>query len=135
MIDSIEVLIKANREVKCVASVIYDEARGEPLKGKIAVAAVVKNRVESNTFPNTACGVVYHQMKKGICQFTGMCKSKSKKFDQESLEVAYKFWIKGTYKDPTQGATHFYNPSKVSYQPKWSTVYARTARIGKHVFA
>lgn len=44
--------------VLCLSSVIYWEARGEPLQGQIAVAQVVLNRVKSKQYPNTVCKVV-----------------------------------------------------------------------------
>ena len=43
----------------CLAQNIYHEARGEPLKGQIAVAVTTLNRVNSGKFPNTICKVVY----------------------------------------------------------------------------
>lgn len=41
-----------------MSSVLHYEARGESYEGKVAVASVVMNRVESSRFPNTVCGVV-----------------------------------------------------------------------------
>ena len=42
----------------CLALAVYHEARGEPLIGQKAVAEVVMNRVASDRFPDTICGVV-----------------------------------------------------------------------------
>jgi N-acetylmuramoyl-L-alanine amidase len=42
----------------CLSSVIHNEAGGEPLKGQIAVANVVLNRVASPRFPDSICSVV-----------------------------------------------------------------------------
>jgi spore germination cell wall hydrolase CwlJ-like protein len=59
---------------KCLAEAIYFEARGEAVRGQIAVAQVVLNRVFSGFYPTTVCGVVYqnkyHHM---ACQFTFAC--------------------------------------------------------------
>ncbi len=44
---------------KCLSNAIYFEARGEPVRGQIAVAQVVMNRVFSPFYPNDVCGVVY----------------------------------------------------------------------------
>src|SRR5262249_59218925 len=44
---------------KCLTDAIYFEARGEPVRGQIAVAQVVMNRVFSGYYPNTVCGAVY----------------------------------------------------------------------------
>jgi spore germination cell wall hydrolase CwlJ-like protein len=59
---------------KCLAEAVYFEARGEAVRGQIAVAQVVLNRVFSGRYPSTVCGVVYqnkyHHM---ACQFTFAC--------------------------------------------------------------
>src|SRR5204862_6551245 len=59
---------------KCLASAIYFEARGEPVRGQIAVAQVVLNRAFSGHYPNTVCGVVYQNSHRHLaCQFTFAC--------------------------------------------------------------
>ena len=122
-------LAKTNKEVVCLASVIHDEARGEPISAKLAVAAVVMNRVKHQKYPNTICKVVY-QSSNGICQFSGMCKKKIRALDKNTLEIAHGV-VFGLYKDPTRGATHFHNNT---VSPHWSKNYVKTARIGKHTF-
>ena len=44
---------------KLLANIIYCEAGGEPYEGKVAVGAVVINRVLSTVYPNTVVGVIY----------------------------------------------------------------------------
>ena len=44
-----------------MASIIYCEAGSEPYEGKVAVGAVVMNRVRSAVFPNTVMGVLYQR--------------------------------------------------------------------------
>ena len=44
-----------------LARLVHGEARGEPYIGKVAVAAVVLNRVKSSSFPNTVAGVIYQK--------------------------------------------------------------------------
>ena len=46
---------------KLLANIIYCEAGGEPYEGKVAVGAVVINRVLSNRFPDTVSGVIYQK--------------------------------------------------------------------------
>ena len=46
-----------NGEAFCLAKNIYFEAGNQPLAGKLAVAHVVRNRVEDSQFPDTYCGV------------------------------------------------------------------------------
>ena len=59
---------------KCLAEAIYFEARGEAVRGQIAVAQVVMNRAFSGFYPNTVCGVVYQNKHRHLaCQFTFAC--------------------------------------------------------------
>ena len=59
---------------KCLAEAIYFESRGEKVRGQIAVAQVVMNRVFSGYYPNTVCGVVYQNKNRHLaCQFTFAC--------------------------------------------------------------
>jgi spore germination cell wall hydrolase CwlJ-like protein len=59
---------------KCLAEAVYFEARGEAVRGQIAVAQVVMNRVFSGFYPNTVCGVVYQNAHRHLaCQFTFAC--------------------------------------------------------------
>ncbi|MCR5459497.1 MAG: cell wall hydrolase [Acetatifactor sp.] len=46
---------------KLLANIIYCEAGGEPYEGKLAVGAVVINRVLSGRFPDTVKGVIYQK--------------------------------------------------------------------------
>ncbi len=59
---------------KCLAEAVYFEARGEAVRGQIAVAQVVLNRAFSGFYPNTVCGVVYQNKHRHFaCQFTFAC--------------------------------------------------------------
>ena len=59
---------------KCLAEAVYFEARGEAVRGQIAVAQVVMNRAFSGFYPNTVCGVVYQNKNHHLaCQFTFAC--------------------------------------------------------------
>jgi spore germination cell wall hydrolase CwlJ-like protein len=59
---------------KCLSEAVYFEARGEAVRGQIAVAQVVMNRAFSGFYPNTVCGVVYQNKHRHFaCQFTFAC--------------------------------------------------------------
>jgi spore germination cell wall hydrolase CwlJ-like protein len=59
---------------KCLAEAVYFEARGEAVRGQIAVAQVVMNRAFSGFYPTTVCGVVYQNKHRHFaCQFTFAC--------------------------------------------------------------
>src|ERR1700743_1549497 len=59
---------------KGLAEAVYFEARGEAVRGQIAVAQVVMNRAFSGYYPNTVCGVVYQNKHRHFaCQFSFAC--------------------------------------------------------------
>lgn len=43
---------------ECLAEAIYHEARGESYTGQLFVGFVIKNRMKSDKFPDTYCGVI-----------------------------------------------------------------------------
>jgi spore germination cell wall hydrolase CwlJ-like protein len=141
----------SKQELTCLATNIYHEARGESDIGKIAVAHVTLNRVNSYNYPDTICGVVHqtvyskwwltnHGRKvpaRNMCQFSWYCDGKSDKVDpfsrgwQESIYIAMAVLVE-KYHDPTHGATHYYNPRLAN--PQWAVHYEETATIGNHCF-
>lgn len=129
------------QEAYCLALNIYQEARGEPLKGKVAVANVVKNRVESKHYPNTYCKVV-QQRKGNICQFSWYCDGKhdhphfkSRQLpDAIAFELATEIALKvmdGVIVDNTDGSTHFH---AVYVDPYWNKSLVLTVEYGNHIF-
>lgn len=113
-------------DVYLLARVVHGEARGEPYLGKVAVAAVVLNRVKSASFPNTIAGVVYQAN-----AFTAVSDGQINLTpDSESIRAA-RDAMNGW--DPTGGALYYYNPAIATS----SWIYSRkvVAVIGKHYFA
>lgn len=108
-----------------LAKVVYAEARGEPYNGKVAIAAVVLNRVKSPSFPNTISGVVYQPG-----AFTAVSDGQINLApDTEALRAA-RDAMNGV--DPTNGAIYYYNPRVATN--KWIRTRRVVTTIGKHVF-
>jgi len=129
-------------ELDCLAEAVYFEARSEPFVAQIAVGNVIYNRVMSNKFPNTFCGVV-HQSKrnkqgkliKHRCQFSYYCDGKEENmYDYEAYELSKRIAqlvIKGVIIDSIRGATHYH----ANYvKPKWSLEKKYLGEIGLHKF-
>lgn len=116
----------ASGDVYLLARCIYGEARGEPYKGKVAVGAVILNRVASSKFPNTIAGVIYQPGAFSVVS-DGQINLNP---DQECINAA-KDAINGY--DPTGGCVFYYNPAKTSnaYMHSLPTVVT----IGSHRFA
>lgn len=108
-----------------LARVISAEARGEPYSGQVAVGAVILNRVEHPSFPNTIAGVVY-QPGAFTCMVDGQIDqpvaSSALRAAQEALNGS----------DPSGGAIYYFNPSTATSSWIWSRPLIKV--IGKHRF-
>ena len=112
-------------DVHLLAKVISAEARGEPYTGQVAVGAVILNRVEHPSFPNTIAGVVYEEG-----AFTCMVDGQ---IDQPVADSAYRAAreaLNGA--DPTGGAIYYFNPDTATSAWIWSRPLITV--IGKHRF-
>ena len=111
---------------RLLARLVYAEARGEPYKGKVAVAAVVLNRVKSASFPNTISGVVY-QKSAFSCVSNGQINLAPDNDAIRAARDAMNGW------DPTGGCLYFYNPRQTS--DRWIRTRTIKTVIGNHSFA
>jgi len=112
-------------DLALLARVISAEAKGEPYAGQVAVGAVILNRIEHPSFPNTLAGVVYQAN-----AFESVSNGEYRKPAAESCVRAAQEAAAGS--DPTGGAIYFYNPAKTSN--KWMLSRPVIAAIGRHVF-
>jgi Cell Wall Hydrolase len=123
---------------KCLADAVYFEARGEPLRGQMAVAQVVMNRVFSGYYPNNVCGVVYQNANRHLaCQFTFACEGKdlsrideldmweqAKRIAKDMLDG--KIWL-----TEVGHATHYH---AYWVHPSWVHEMNKMYRLGVHTF-
>jgi len=121
---------------RCLAEALYFEARGESLVGQVAVAEVILNRVDSDSYPGTVCGVVRQGAGKlNACQFSFFCDGKAEQIANEEKfeELGKVAWVmlQGKPRILTGKATHYHS---VTVSPRWAKRLVRTARIGAHVF-
>lgn len=127
---------RGGSEWQCLAEALYFEARGETVKGQFAVAEVILNRVKSERFPSSICGVIKQGTgKRYQCQFTYTCDGykdtigEPRAYDRVG-KVARAIMDAGD-QNLTNGATHYHT---TAVNPNWARVYTRTARIGDHLF-
>ena len=133
-----EVAMDIGQQIECMAKNIYYEAGSEPFEGKVAVAQVTMNRVESGKFADNVCGVVYQKnsiYQKVICQFswacdrdTGMRPTNKANYD-ESMSVAKKVLLEGFKLPSLENAMYFHGDY---INPGWNR--KKVAHIGRHIF-
>lgn len=126
------------RQLDCLTRNIYWESATEPFEGKVAVAQVTLNRVESGKFASDICGVVYQKnviYDKVICQFSWFCDGSSKVKPiypahwKESEEVAKKVLLEGFRLPSLKNALYFH----ADYvKPQWGK--PQVAKVGRHIF-
>lgn len=117
-----------SQNVELLARAVNGEARGEVYEGQVAVAAVILNRVDHPSFPNTIAGVIYQPG-----AFTAVTDGQidvpisHNSTVYKACQDAMNGW------DPSGGAIYYYNPRTAT--SKW--IYSRPVitTIGNHIFA
>jgi N-acetylmuramoyl-L-alanine amidase len=115
----------SNNDVTVLAKMIHGEARGESYIGKVAVGAVILNRVEDKKFPGSVYGVCFQPGAFDAVR-DGQYYMEP---NQESINAA-KAALGGW--DPTYGALYYWNPDTATSKWIWSRKVL--TQIGKHVF-
>jgi len=117
---------QSNNNLNLLARAISGEARGEPYEGQVAVGAVILNRVNHSSFPNTIAGVVYQP---GAFDSVddGQINMEPTTTAVKAARDALNGW------DPSGGAIYFFNPVTSTSKWIWSRPIIKT--IGKHHFA
>ena len=131
-------------QLDCMAKNIYFEAAVESTAGKMAVAHVTLNRVNSNRFPNTVCDVVKQGRHyangfpvRDRCQFSWYCDGKHDepyqgRMWEESTELARYMLKHPNLRDITDGSTHYH--ADYIPDPRWANPRERTVKIDTHIF-
>jgi spore germination cell wall hydrolase CwlJ-like protein len=115
-----------NTQYQILVRLIHAEAGGESLKGQVAVAAVLLNRIRSGRFPKSISGNVF-QSGEFESVSNGYIWSEPASSAYKAANLALQGW------DPTYGALYFYNPAKTYTTWIWSRPIH--TRIGNHNFA
>ncbi|WP_144547498.1 spore cortex-lytic enzyme [Bacillus sp. X1(2014)] len=115
----------SQNDIQLMANAVYGESRGEPYTGQVAVAAVILNRVNSATFPNTVSGVIFEPG-----AFTAVADGQIWLTPNENAKKAVLDAINGW--DPTGEALYYFNPDTATSGWIWGRPQIK--RIGKHIF-
>lgn len=115
----------SNSNLYLLSCCVYGEARGESYTGKVAIAAVVLNRVKSSRFPNTISGVIY-QNGAFTCVADGQINMGTNDECTRAAQDALNGW------DPTYGSIYYYNPKTATNA--WIRSRPVVVTIGNHIF-
>lgn len=128
-------VVMSDAEIKCMAEVIYYEARGEGTTGMVGVGYVVLNRMGSDKFkPSTACGIVYERNRRG-CQFSWVCDGKPDRIRnwatyERAREIAISVMTREA-KNPVGDSIYFRHHATKS---RYAHTQRLVASIGHHRF-
>jgi spore germination cell wall hydrolase CwlJ-like protein len=130
------------KHLKCLATGIYYEAKGESTIGQIAVARVIMNRV-LHGFAGDPCSVVYQSVTRTTpdgdarraCQFSWVCDGKGTPSEnnpsyRRALDIAHQVLAEDKWNDILPNNTLFFH--NLTAAPGW--VYKKVTTIGNHVF-
>ena len=128
-----------NKDLLCLKSVLWHEARGEPEEGIRAVMSVIYNRKKAKGYPNTFCGVILQDK-----QFSAFNSDKSlatkplkpiRELDKEAYRkvssVAQEA-VQGAFKPILDEDVLHYAHTKV--KNKWTRKFTRVIVLGNHSF-
>jgi len=124
--DEAAVAVAADAEMRCLATAVYYESRGEPLEGQLAVAQAIRNRVASGRYAQSICGVIDQP---GQFSFDRTRAPRSGT-DWTTAQAIAKVAMHDLWPAMAPKALSFH-ATRVS--PGWGGK-ARIAQIGRHVF-
>ena len=116
---------QSSSDVWLLAKLIAAEARGESYTGQVAVGAVVLNRVDHPSFPDSIAGVIY-QSGAFSCVNDSNWSVAPNATSQKAARDAINGW------DPSGGAIYYYNPRTATN--KWIRSRPVITTIENHVF-
>ncbi len=129
MIERQPQLAELSRDMQCLAGAIYFEARGESIKGQLAVGRVVVERAASSRFPDSYCGVIFQRSQFSFVQGNRMPHIKRNSKAWRKAVALAQIADAGSWDSPVEGAL-FFHAAYVS--PNWRLT--RLERIDNHIF-
>jgi spore germination cell wall hydrolase CwlJ-like protein len=126
----------------CMAEAIYFESRGETALGQLAVGIIIKNRFQSNRYPDNICDVVRQgRYFRGLplrdkCQFSYFCDGKPERITdfkawEKALGLAALVLSSRVEVAGLEDVTHYHS---VKVTPRWSDKLHYKTRVGRHLF-
>ncbi|OYD08345.1 spore cortex-lytic enzyme [Paludifilum halophilum] len=115
----------SKQEIQMMAQAVHAEARGEPHIGKVAVAAVMLNRMESDEFPDSPSAIIFEPLAFEAVQ-DGQIHMAPEPEAKKAVNDALNGW------DPSGGALYYFNPDTATSNWIWGRPQIK--RIGKHIF-
>lgn len=119
--------IALDEETICLAKIVHHESANQPIKGQLAVAQVVINRLESPKFPKTICGIALQRN-----QFFNVHAYNPPKDKRWDTAVQIAMDARAGVSEPVVGEALFFHAAYAN--PPFFRGRPRVAQIGDHIF-
>lgn len=124
---------EVSQSLDCLSENIYMEANNQDVAGKVAVAQVTLNRVNSGKFRNSICATIYQKAQfSWTLEKPRALRVRDLKGYNESREVAKKVLLEG-FRLPSIQKSTYYHADYIAV-PYWAKNMKRVAKIGNHIF-
>jgi len=120
-----------SREVMCLAQAVYFESRGEPLDGQLAVARVVINRADSNTFPDDYCSVVTQRAQFSFVRGGNIPQPNRGSAAWDRAKAIANIAHRDLWESPAADSLYFH---ATYVRPRWAGRMTMRAQIDSHIF-
>ena len=131
LVHSTDTSGEMSRDMMCLAQAIYFEARGEPLDGQLAVARVVINRAESNTFPDDYCSVVTQRAQFSFVRGGRIPAPNKGSAAWTKAKAIARIAHRDLWESPVGDALYFH---ATHIRPRWAGRMTTRATIDNHIF-
>ncbi len=131
LVGSIDTHGELNREMMCLAQAVYFESRGEPLDGQLAVARVIINRAESDTFPDDYCSVVTQRSQFSFVRGGRIPTPNQSSVAWDRAVAIARIAHRDLWHSPAQDALYFH---ATHVRPRWAGRMTTRATINRHIF-
>lgn len=132
------------KEIQCLATMVYGEARGEKKTGQVAVAYSALNRTKGK---KSLCEVVLAPKQYSVFNNNPTLRAAAQSLQLDPMQknpIDKNSWQRAQHiadivfrrkvSDPTNGSTHYVAYKSLKRIPYWTTVYHKTVEIGNHTF-
>ena len=120
--------VNLDPELRCLATAVYFESKGEPLEGQLAVAQVILNRVESRRFADSICGVVHQPRQFSFSKSASVPRGS----DSWRTAVAIAQIARDDHWQEVAPDALFFHANYVA--PSWRGSRVKISQIGSHIF-
>lgn len=118
-----------DEQLRCLATGVYFESKGEPLSGQLAVAKVIINRSKSGRFPSSVCGVLLQPHQFSFVRGGRLPAVNTSSQAWRTAVAVAQVAQDDDWSNPVPGALYFH-ARYVS--PGWRM--ARVGTVGNHIF-